>query len=230
MVDKISSTGAEVVIYGNQWAESDEYLRNFVMKSADSTTLAVYCHPFDNPVIWEGHATMIDEIATQLPDQNSLKGVVCSVGGGGLYNGIVTGLKRNKLSTLPVLAIETEPAACLAASLEAGKVVKLESVNTIAKSLAAQFVSEQAFVFANGGHPTKSLVISDAQAVNSTVKFAEDHGITVEPACGAALAVVYENLWDKYLPNLTKSDCVVIIVCGGSATSLDDLIMLRNSL
>jgi len=46
-------------------------------------------HPFDDPLLWEGHATLIDEVVrAQVP----FDAVVVSVGGGGLLAGIVEGL------------------------------------------------------------------------------------------------------------------------------------------
>lgn len=49
--------------------------------------------PFDHADVWKGNSTMIPEIKAQLgdiiPDV-----VVCSVGGGGLINGIILGLQE----------------------------------------------------------------------------------------------------------------------------------------
>jgi L-serine/L-threonine ammonia-lyase len=44
---------------------------------------------YDNPVLWEGHGSMIKEIAEELempPDA-----IFCSVGGGGLLGGVMLG-------------------------------------------------------------------------------------------------------------------------------------------
>jgi L-serine/L-threonine ammonia-lyase len=45
-----------------------------------------FIHPFDDPLLWEGHAGMIDEVASTglRPDA-----VVLAVGGGGLLSGVV---------------------------------------------------------------------------------------------------------------------------------------------
>ena len=88
MVEKIRATGANVIINGAHWKEADTYLKSSVMNSIDlNTTEPIYVHPFDNPDIWEGHSTMVDEIVDTLNEQNialnKIKGIVCSVGGGG---------------------------------------------------------------------------------------------------------------------------------------------------
>jgi L-serine/L-threonine ammonia-lyase len=47
---------------------------------------AAYVSPFNHPDIWDGHATMIDEVKQQLQDVKPAA-VVVSVGGGGLFLG-----------------------------------------------------------------------------------------------------------------------------------------------
>jgi len=47
---------------------------------------------YDDPLVWKGHASMIHEIRSQLgttPDA-----IFCSVGGGGLIGGVMTGCKE----------------------------------------------------------------------------------------------------------------------------------------
>ena len=53
-------------------------------------------------------------------------------------------------------------------------------------------------------------IISDRAAVDACLRFADDHRVLVEPACGAALAAGYFRA-----PALIDRDPVVIIVCGG---------------
>ena len=62
--------------------------------------LVLYINPFDHPLIWEGHGSVIDELKTDL---NGTKPslIICSVGGGGLLLGILNGLKRNGWNDVP---------------------------------------------------------------------------------------------------------------------------------
>jgi L-serine/L-threonine ammonia-lyase len=61
-------------------------------------------------------------------------------------------------------------------------------------------------------------VVSDLQAVQACMGFFEDHGTVVEPACGAALAVVrnYSSLLRDYRT-------VLVVVCGGTGVTLEQL-------
>ncbi|MFO0002608.1 MAG: pyridoxal-phosphate dependent enzyme [bacterium] len=76
-------------------------------------------HPFDDPLLWEGHATLIDEVVAAGIEFDA---VLVGVGGGGLLAGMPAGLVRHGLST-PLVAVETTGAASYAAALAAGHVV-----------------------------------------------------------------------------------------------------------
>jgi threonine dehydratase len=81
-----------------------------------------YVPPFDHPTIWEGHASMISEIAEhgQLPQPPAA--VVVSVGGGGLLCGVLEGLKKTKgWEAVPVIAVETVGADSLFQAMQQDK-------------------------------------------------------------------------------------------------------------
>jgi len=69
----------------------------------------------------------------------------------------------------------------------------------------------------------ESVVLSDAEAAMGCWRFADDERILVEPACGVNLALCYDGRLKKLLPGLRSQSKVVIVVCGGSAISLDIL-------
>ena len=50
---------------------------------------------------------------------------------------------------------------------------------------------------------------------SACVRFADEHRVLVEPACGASLSVVYDNA-----DVLSKFKNIVVIVCGGSKVDL----------
>ncbi|MGO7426558.1 pyridoxal-phosphate dependent enzyme, partial [Rhizobium ruizarguesonis] len=175
---------------------------------------ATYVHPFDHPLLWDGHATLIDEVVAKGAKFDC---VVTSVGGGGLLAGIVEGLKRNGLSDVPVIAVETEGAASLNASLRANERITLPAITSIANSLGARQVAQHVFDLPKH-HPIESVVVSDADAVAACLKFADAQRILVEPACGAALAVA-----DVHAGLLQRFDNPLIEVCGGIGVSLEKL-------
>lgn len=200
--------GAEVIVHGTSWQEANE-LATSMLSSSDA-----FIHPFDDTLLWEGHATMIDEVArTALrPDA-----VVVAVGGGGLLSGVVEGLRRNCMEDVPVIAVETEGAASLNAAIAAGHTVELERIASVASSLGAKRVCEQAMQCVRT-HPVQSILVSDKSALTACERFLDDHRLLVEPACGAGLAVLYEDH-----PALANYKDILMVVCGGATTSIDQI-------
>lgn len=48
---------------------------------------------YDDPILWEGHASLVHEIKQQLPEGVKPDAIFCSVGGAGLIGGIMDGCK-----------------------------------------------------------------------------------------------------------------------------------------
>lgn len=198
--------GADVVVHGSSWQEANTLAQSLLGPSD------AFLHPFDDPLLWHGHATMIDEVARTAfkPDA-----VLLSVGGGGLLAGVVEGLRRNNWNDVPVLAVETEGAASFHAALEAGHTVELDRIDSIATSLGAKRVSERALKCSTE-HPIRSVLVSDLSALSACERFLADHRLLVEPACGASLAPVYELAHE--LENYTR---ILVIACGGATATID---------
>ncbi len=204
----IVQEGAEVIVHGASWQDANALAVSMLGESD------AFLHPFDDPLLWRGHATIIDEVAATdvKPDA-----VVVSVGGGGLLCGIVEGLQRNGWRDVPVIAVETEGADSFARAVAAGYPVELPAITSLATSLGARRVCERALSVSRE-HPVHSVVVSDRMAVTACERFVADHRIVVEPACGAALAVVYEGA-----AQIEKFGSVVVIVCGGAGTSIEQI-------
>jgi L-serine/L-threonine ammonia-lyase len=204
----IKQEGAEVIIHGASWFEANALAQSMV-EEADA-----FLHPFDDPLVWHGHASLIDEVVRSgvKPDA-----VVVSVGGGGLLSGIMEGLHRNGWTDMPVITVETEGAESLAKSVQAGHRVQLDAINSIATSLGATQVCEQAFNWSQK-HPLRCIVVSDRAAVSACQRFISDHRLVVEPACGAALAAIYDGA-----PELADFESVLVVVCGGVTVTTEQL-------
>lgn len=158
---------------------------------------------------------MIDEVHRSglCPDV-----VVLSVGGGGLLSGVVEGLQRHAWRDVPVLGVETWGAESFHRSVQANQVVELEQISSVAKSLGAKRVCDQALACTRI-HPIQSVVVSDHDAVSACRRFLDDHRLLVEPACGASLSLAYAAH-----PALLPYKKVLMVVCGGATCTLDGLL------
>lgn len=211
---RIEKLGAQIKVIGEVWDETHEYACSLSQRLG-----ALYVSPFDHPLIWKGHSSLVDEISQDLGKPDA---VVVSVGGGGLLCGTIEGLKRHGWHDVPVIAVETEGTASFAASLKEGKLTTLKEITGVAKSLGAKTVAKQTLECAKR-HSISSVVVSDEDAVGACLSFANDHRFLVEPACGAALAVGY-----RALPVLEQAKTVVIVVCGGIGVDMHTLMKWQS--
>jgi L-serine/L-threonine ammonia-lyase len=206
MHEIIRREGATVIEHGASWDDAHAQASEVASREG-----AVYVPPFDDPLIWAGHASMIREVAAA---GLRPKAIVLAVGGGGLLCGVLEGLHLLGWTRVPVLAVETEGAASFARSVNAGRLITLDRITTVATTLGARTVAAQALLWSQK-HPVTPWIVSDQAAVRACLRFADDHRVLVEPACGAALSAVY----DRAQP-LRGAGPVLVIVCGGAGVNL----------
>lgn len=209
--ENIKEHAAEVTYYGDNWNAADTEARRHLSEDA------IYIHPFDGKDIWNGHATIVDELKEQM------KGVkpglvVCSVGGGGLLAGLILGLQKNNWDDVPVLAMETYGADCLNKSLEKKELVTLDGIGSIAKSLGARATTQEILKLAlNYRGKVYYRTCHDTEVIEVVEKFLGDHRFFVEPACAATLVSCYKKEYLNGIP--IGQGPIVLEICGGSAVS-----------
>jgi L-serine/L-threonine ammonia-lyase len=259
---RLIKSGAELCVHGRVWDEADLYARKLCQLQSE----AVYVHPFDHPRIWEGHASILSEIAdeiqrrfpisyaqtiststlstststittkrmliengsesfpTEATENPPVDAIVCAVGGGGLLCGLLQGLRSlgDRWWRVPVITCETRGAASFHEARQAGQPVSLEAISSIATSLGARRVCDECLRLSDLHGQVISCVVDDLEAVNACLRFADDERCLVEPACGAALAVLYsQHIELCKLLNGKRNARVVVIVCGGNGVSLE---------
>jgi len=228
MINKLTSKGANVIITGENWNAADEKANEALREDSS----AKYIPPFDHPLIWEGHSSIVSEMKSyfDLHHLGAPDSFILSVGGGGLLCGVQQGLSKVGWTETEIIAVETEGAASFAAAKASNRVVSLDKISTIASTLGALAVTPAVL---QSEITTHSFLVSDKEAVEACVKFADDQRMIVEPACGASLALLYSETALPRFESTILKNCVdktsreknrlrvVVIVCGGSAVSLD---------
>lgn len=219
MIERLKTAGAlEVVQHGDSLAEANEHMKEVLMKGSgdkdeDEDVVKVALHPFDNEPIWQGNSTIVDELAKQLPavagpgdsaayrDKHiPMDAIICSVGGGGLLNGLIMGLERHKptattttsdkVSPIHLLAIETYGTDSLSHAMASKSHTSIPKITSQATSLGATRVSEQTYQYAVSpprGLAVHSAVLSDADAARGVLRLVDDERILVELACGVCV-------------------------------------------
>jgi threonine dehydratase len=174
-----------------------------------------FIHPFDDPLVMAGQGTVGLELLDDLPQ---LTDVILSIGGGGLMGGVATAVKGLKPG-VRVWGVETEGADCMSKSIAAGRIVTLDTITSVARTLGAPAPSERTFAMAKELLESVT-VVPDREAVSSMKFILERLKVLTEPAASCTLAAA-ERLKDHF----SSVRHVALIFCGGNI-SVEDLIRL----
>jgi threonine dehydratase len=120
-----------------------------------------------------------------------------------------------------VWGVETEGADCMSKSLAEGKIVTLDAITSIARTLGAPAPSEATFALAKELFESVT-VVSDAEAMDALRFILERLKVMTEPAAACTLAAA-----DRLHMKFTTEQHVVLIFCGGNM-SVEDLVRLDS--
>ncbi len=169
-VNRTKAYGAEVVLHGDVYDEAAAYALELAKKEGYT-----FVHPFDDPAVATGQGTIAMEIYKELPLVDM---ILVPVGGGGLATGVST-LAKLLSPKIQVIGVEPEGAACLTASLKAGKPVTLPSVNTIADGTAVKTPGSRIFPYLQK-NLDRVVTVPDAELVEAFLDMVENHKMVVE--------------------------------------------------
>jgi threonine dehydratase len=169
-------------------------------------------HPFDDEMVIAGQGTVGLEILEDCPQVTD---VFASIGGGGLAGGVAIAVK-SKNPDARAWGVETEGADAMSRAIEAGLVVELPAITSIAKTLGAPAVTERTLKIVQD-YLESVTVVTDDEAVAALKFIVERLKVFPEPASSCNLAAA-EKLRDNFGPD----SHVAIILCGGNF-SVNDL-------
>ena len=201
---KIAATknyGAEVVMYGKTFDEAFNYSKKLQAKHGFT-----YVHAFDDEKIVAGQGTIGLEIARDLPQVSV---IVVPIGGGGLISGISIAAK-NLLPNVRIVGVQAANCAPMKKSVEAGKLIEVEALETIADGIAIK-------------HPGNITLPIISELVDEIVEVTEEeiaraiffcvqnNRLVVEGAGAAGLAALLAGKVE-----LDSEDTVCAVLCGGN--------------
>ena len=171
-VNNTKDYGAKVVLHGETFDDAAE----LAAKLSEEEGLT-YVHPFNDPAIATGQGTISYEIFQDLPDVDV---ILVPIGGGGLATGVST-LAKLLNPNVTVIGVEPSGAACMKASLDAGHVVTLDRVETIADGVAVKTPGDQIFPYIQK-NIDDIITIPDDELVDAFLDMMEKHKMIVENA------------------------------------------------
>ena len=169
-VNRSKSYGAEVILYGDVF--DDAYKKAMELAEEHGYT---FIHPFDDIEVSTGQGTIAMEIIQDLP---TVDYILAPIGGGGLIAGVAT-LAKMLNPKIKVIGVEPIEAASMSASLEAGKVVEIESANTIADGTAVKTVGKNIFKYVQE-YVDQVLLVEDDELIGAFLDVVENHKMVVE--------------------------------------------------
>ena len=211
-VNRTRALGADVVLYGDVFDEACAH----AYELADEHGYT-FVHPFNDLEIATGQGSIAMEIIKELP---TVDYILVPVGGGGLCTGVST-LAKLLNPKIKIIAVEPAGAACLKASLEAGKVVTVPHINTIADGTAVQTPGDKLFPYLQA-NVDQVLTVDDSELTLSFLDMAENHKMIVENSGLLTVTAL------KHLDFQGKK--VVSVLSGGNMDVLTMATVLQNGL
>ncbi|MGH7503592.1 MAG: threonine ammonia-lyase [Longimicrobiales bacterium] len=209
-VEASRNYGADIILHGDVFAA---FARMEELRDQHGYTLV---HPFDDEAIIAGHGTLGLEI---LEDLHDVDVVLVPTGGGGLLSGVATAIKALRPAAR-VIGVEPEGAADVRAGLDAGRVVRLDRIETIADGLAPPMTGEHVLEHVRAFVDDVVTVPDDAilRAMRTIMTRAK---LFVEPSGAAGLAAL-----EAGAVRAGNGSRIVIVASGGNV----DLSRLREQL
>ena len=169
-VNRTKSYGADVVLCGNVYDEA--CAKAYELAEEHGYT---FIHPFDDLDVATGQGTIAMEIFKELP---LVDYILVPIGGGGLATGVST-LAKMLNPKIKVIGVEPAGANCMQASFEAGKVVTLPGVNTIADGTAVKTPGSKIFPYVKK-NLDDIITVEDDELITAFLDMVENHKMIVE--------------------------------------------------
>lgn len=211
-VERTKDYGADVVLYGDVYDESAA--RAMELSKEHGYT---FIHPFNDLTVATGQGSIAMEIISDLPLTDI---ILVPVGGGGLATGISV-LAKLLNPNVKVIGVEPKGAACLTASLDAGKVVTLPTVSTIADGTAVMTPGDQLFPYLQK-YLDGVVIVEDYELIAAFLDMVENHKMIVENSGLLSVAAL------KHLDVRDKK--IVCVLSGGNMDVITMASVVQNGL
>lgn len=190
----------EVILIGDTFDDSQAAAEKY-QKEHGST----FVHPFDDEKVMEGQGTVAKEI---LEEERDVDFVLVPIGGGGLASGVGSFFKTVSPET-KVIGVEPQGAASMNASMQAGKVVRLEKIEKFVDGAAVQEVGQKTFKVCSKV-VDEIVLVPEGKACSTILALYNEEAIVVEPAGALTVAAL------SYVKDQIQGKKVVCVVSGSN--------------
>jgi len=209
-IPKVEATRADGATLRLEGGSVDESIA--LASAYAGTTGAVFVHPFDDPLIIAGQGTVGSDIVDECSEDAT---VLVPIGGGGLISGIAVAIK-DKRPGMRIIGVEAEGAAAMRATLDAGHLVRLDELATLADGIAVKAPSELTLEHVRA-HVDDVVTVTDEEISRAILLLLERCKIVVEPAGAVGLAAVMAG-------HVPGDGPVLAVLSGGN---VDPLLLIK---
>jgi len=210
-VDATRGYGAEVVLHGSIWDEANDKAKQLVEQHGYT-----YIHPFDDRQLMTGQGTVGLEIARDWADVDV---AVVPIGGGGLISGIAMALKAHN-PKVRIIGVESSDGPAMKRSIDAGRVVTLDRIDTIIDGLRVKRVGDLTYEVVRD-FVDDIVTLPDTQIFDAVVWTMQYAKLVPEGAAASPIGALLHGLVKA--PAGSK----VVAVLSGGNVNLDQLKGLR---
>lgn len=180
---KVSATrgyGADIiqhgVVYDDCYAKAVEVQKE---------TGATFVHPFNDPYVIAGQGTVGLEILEDLPNVDA---IVVPIGGGGVISGIAVAAKSIK-PEVKIIGVQAEVIASTKASFEAGHIVTVPGVKSLADGISVATPGALTFEIMKE-YVDEVVTVSEEEIEDAIFMLAQRSKLVVEGAGATTIAAV----------------------------------------
>jgi threonine dehydratase len=167
---------------------------------------ATFIHPFEDTQVMEGQGTVGLEIIEDAKVE--IDYLLFAIGGGGLASGVSTVFKQLSPATT-LIGIEPEGAANMKASIDAGKLIKLEHIDKFVDGAAVKIAGETTLSVCQQ-NLSKIISIPEGKVCSTILSLYNEEAIVAEPAGALSVSAL------DFLKDEIKGKNVVCILGGGN--------------
>lgn len=204
-VDKLYRWGARIERVGQVWDDSNDAALAHAEKSG-----MTYIHPFADATVVAGQGTLGLELLEEVPQLDTL---LISIGGGGLIGGVAAACKALS-KNIRVIGVEPTGAPTLYESVRAGKVIRLDAINTLAGTLAPRQSAALNLSLVQR-HVDDIVLVSDEEMRAAARWLWFEAGVAAELSGAAAMAALHCGRY-----RAAEGERIGVVVCGAGSDGI----------
>ena len=191
----------KIILIGDNYDTCQE-----IAIEASNRLKKTFIHPFDDPKVIEGQATIATEMLSQT--KKGFDYIIVPIGGGGLISGLITVMKLESPNT-KIIGVEPEGAPSMKSSIDQGELVTLKEIDKFVDGAAVKKVGDLTFKICKS-NLEKIILVPEGKICQAILDLYNKDGIVAEPAGALAIAAL------DYLKEEILNKTVGVILCGGN--------------